>query len=143
MKKLILLTAMVAGLFIAQPSELKAQGIQTNVMMVDGDTAQINSTPEYSTYTLPNGWDVVTIQAFATKLSGTVDGGVYLQGSTNDTTYANIATDSLDLTNVATEQTYIWTITPSKYKYYRVKYQGRGTMHIRYKSKILYQKNEG
>ena len=64
-----------------------------------------------------------------TKVSGTPAGTAVLQGSPTGVaaSYRTISTDTLTVTNVAT-QYYQWKEVPTAYPYYRVLFTGSGTM---------------
>lgn len=66
-------------------------------------------------------------QLVVTKVSGTIGGVARLKGSLDGINYVSAVTDTVILTNVATN-TYIWNIAPSKYLYYMIKTTGAGTM---------------
>lgn len=71
-------------------------------------------------------YDNVSFQAVATKISGTVAGYAYLQASDDGTNYHTIS-DSLTLTNVTTN-TKIFVVSGNQHLYYRIKFEGSGTM---------------
>lgn len=144
MKKLILLTAMVAGLFIAQPNEVKAQGTLTVINLTTGDTGLVNTTPGYNKMASPwatgftNGWEVVSVQALVTKRSGTSTGKAELIGSIDGSNYFVIASDTMAIANTSGVQTYGWTVNPSKWKYYGIKYTLSNTATASVSGKLEY-----
>lgn len=81
-------------------------------------TATINT--EYVT-------ENISLQAVVTKSTGTVAGYVSLAVSVDGTNYVT-QNDSLALTDVAT-QSHIWELTNNNYKYYKLIFQGSGTMN--------------
>lgn len=145
MKKLIALTLLVAGLFIAQPSEVKAQGTLTVTALSGGDTNAVNTTAAYkkmSTTLFPtgflNGYEVVSVQILITKRSGTTTGKAQLVGSIDGTNYFVIASDTMAIANQTGVQTYGWTVSPSKWKYYGVKVTGSNTLTMSIDGKLEY-----
>lgn len=65
-------------------------------------------------------------QATVTKLTGTIAGGVYLQGTIDGTNWVNIGTnDTLIVTG--TIATKIWPITTTNYHSYRAWYRSSGS----------------
>lgn len=81
---------------------------------------------DYVTITPSIYYEQVSFQAKVTKLSGTVAGYAYLQASNDGTNYSTIS-DSLTLTNVTTN-TKIFVVSGNQYYYYRLKFEGSGTM---------------
>ncbi len=98
-------------------------------------------------------FEMVSIQAVVTKISGTVGGTVTLQGSndgtnfvtvntgylTNDVTTAPFTTGggaTMTPTNVTTS-TKIFVVRGSPYEYYRLSYAGTGTMSATLKGFVL------
>lgn len=68
----------------------------------------------------------ISLQAVVTKSTGTVAGYVSLAVSIDGTNYVT-QNDSLALTDVAT-QSKIWELTNNNYKFYKLIFQGSGTM---------------
>lgn len=119
MKTLLFVLALICSLFVS------AQGYDYE--MAGSDTIT-NSATVNVTQTLASPYDVASFQAVVTKVDGTVAGTVLLQGSNDGTNYVDISTDTLTLTDVAT-QSYLWSVTDAPYKYYRLKGTGSGTMN--------------
>ena len=119
MKKLLfLLVAMIAMITVdAQKAVFTMTGSDTIV-----NTASVSVSQTYS-----SEYGNVAFQAVVTKVSGTVAGTVLLQGSLDGTNYVDISTDTLSLTDVAT-QSKLWSVDANPYKYYRLKGTGSGTM---------------
>ena len=126
MKKILLLLAF-AGTFVCSAFESNAQGGQVYTLTQSGDTVT-NTETEYLTMTVSSNWETLTFQYVAVKLSGTVAGTATLQGSLDGTYWIDI--DTFTNTNVAT-QTFATYLTPAKFKYYRLKCTGTGTMAAR------------
>lgn len=84
---------------------------------------------------------VVAIQPVVTKISGTAAGVVRLFGSLDGVNFVRVnATDSLNVANVSTAQTKIFTVAPSSYSYYRIGYTGTGTMACKLQSLAIWRK---
>ena len=84
-------------------------------------------TAALSPQTITGSYTNVAFQVVATKISGTVAGTAILQASLDGTNYHSVGVDTLTLTNVATNA-HLWSAAPNKYKYWRVKVTGSGTM---------------
>lgn len=78
----------------------------------------------------------VTIQWYASKISGTIAGTVTLQGSldginwvtiTGNNTVNNVSISTYTATNV-TSQSYVWVLQNNPFPWYRVTWTGAGTM---------------
>jgi hypothetical protein len=82
--------------------------------------------------------DVITIQTTVTKLSGTTAGVGYLYGSLDNVNYVRISTDSLLLTNTAT-QVKLWNISPSTVQYYQIKWVPSGTQSTKVQTYAIYR----
>lgn len=118
MKKFILLLFAFAAFATATTAQ--------TVMTGSGDSV-VNAATKFLKSGKQGGIASVSFQVIVTKGTGTVAGFATLEGSLNDTNYVAISTDSLLLTDAATN-TYIWTKTTSGYLYYRIKITGSGTM---------------
>lgn len=149
MKKLLGFILLVFA-FCATPTTANAQ--LTAVAMTRGslsDSAIINTgTPSVTTRVLESR-EVVSVQVVVTKNSGTVAGRCECLGSLDGTNFVRIrgagptsTLDTLLLTNVSTVQSFVWTISPSKYLDYRVRCIGVGTMNARIQGYLLRRKNE-
>lgn len=86
-----------------------------------------NAGSNYVYITSPNPWQNISVQPVITKISGTVAGTYYLQGSLDNTNWVSVVGDSATATNVTTN-TRIWKESTKAYKYYRIGYTGSGTM---------------
>lgn len=117
MKNLVLV--FLFSLFFVQFSD--AQTTMTN----SGDTV-VNTATVNLDVTLKGKGDL-GFQVVATKISGTVGGTAILQGSLDGTNYVTISTDTLTLTDVATNSA-VWKVSASTYLYYRIAVTGSGTM---------------
>jgi hypothetical protein len=89
-----------------------------------GDTASNATTIYLTKAAIEDG--IVAIQAKVTKISGTVAGTVWLQGSIDGTNFETISTDTLALANQTTNFK-IWTISKTNYSSYRIKVTTSGT----------------
>ncbi len=69
----------------------------------------------------------ITIQAVATKSTGTVAGSVTVSGSIDGTNYVNLP-DTFGLTDITTNA-HIWEFTNNNYMYWKVTFLGIGTMN--------------
>lgn len=94
------------------------------------------------TLKLPGAFTGVSVQFTYTKISGTVAGSVVLLGSNEGVSYDTVyiipttVAPTYTATDVATF-TKIWTLTESKYLYYRVKWTGTGTMSASAKAYLV------
>lgn len=120
MKKLIAFL-FVACLSLAFASTSEAQSIVPSV-----DTITNSGTANLSF--APKGGEIgISAQVVITKISGTVAGNCVLQGSIIGSSWDNISTDTLTLTDVAS-QTKLWQIAPAIYPQVRCLCTGSGTM---------------
>ena len=78
---------------------------------------------------------ILTIQPTFTKISGTAGGTATLQGSVDGVGYSNIGS-AYTVTDTAT-QTTMWSVNPSIYQYYQLKYVGSGTMSVSFVTTAL------
>jgi hypothetical protein len=77
------------------------------------------------TITIPSAYGTATFQVVNTKISGTVAGNSLLQASNDGVNY--ITLDTLVNTNQTTN-TKIFEQSPPKYRHYRIRSTGSGTM---------------
>lgn len=97
------------------------------------------STTKSQTVQISGLYDQVTIQAVATKISGTPTGKVFIMGSLDGVTFAKL--DSLTLLNVAPGQTIIHTQAPNRHYWYRVQVEPTSaTQSVRFNSLYLARK---
>lgn len=121
MKKLI------AFLFVACLSLAFASESEAQTLVPSADTIT-NSGTANLTFQPKGGQIGISAQVIVTKLSGTVGGTCVLQGSlSGGTSWDNISTDTLTLTDVAS-QTKVWQIAPAIYPNVRCLCTGSGTM---------------
>jgi len=110
MKKLILFLA--CAFIISISNDVKAQSRFLPLL----DTNTSTETSNITTNVITSGYGDMSIQYVGTKVTGTVAGKVYLQGSLDAVTFTTM--DSLTLADVATN-TKIFDVTGKK----RIKYQ--------------------
>lgn len=116
MKKLLTLFCLLGAFCNAQVLTMAVSASNfTNTTAVTA-TVQVNSASEN-----------ISIQAIATKSTGTISGTISISASIDGANYVGLV-DSLALTDVAT-QSFIWELTNNNYKYYKVTFQGAGTMN--------------
>lgn len=121
MKKILLALSIIAA------TSSFSQSINSVVTMTGSGDTLVNTTADNVLYPITAGYENISIEAVVTKISGTVAGTAILQGSIDGVNYKDLNTDTLTLTNVTTNK-YIWAITFSPYKYYKINYVGVGTM---------------
>lgn len=133
MKKFILIA--ILGLF-----SFAADAQVTNMVSRYSNTTDTvaNTDTKYMYVTVTASHENVSIQPVITKVSGTVAGTYFVQGSLDGTNYVSniVASDSVTATNVTTN-TVVWVLDSKAYKYYRVGYTGSGTMNATLKSYFL------
>ncbi len=129
-KHLILIFAL--ALFSASFGQVTAMKSSYNLL---SDTATNAGTANVD-LPVTKTWTQISIQAVVTKISGTVAGTVFLQGSLDGTNYLNIGIDTLTNTDVTTN-TKIWVIEGSPYSYYRLLLTGSGTMSATIKGSVF------
>lgn len=149
MKNFILKTALIAfaAFAILSPKESSAQVVQMTKVAAS-DTAVINTGTciVYSIVSEPRA--VITLQASLVKNSGTGAGTVRVQGSLDGVSWltlklsGDVPADTVNVSTIAnvTNQSFLWTIQPSKYLYYRLYALGTGTMNVRMKGYLLKRK---
>jgi hypothetical protein len=87
----------------------------------------INTNADTSNVTISNvEGGLKGLQATVIKTSGTVAGRVILQGSIDNVAWVDVNTDTLTLSNTAS-QSKVWAITNASYMSYRVEFITSGT----------------
>ena len=126
MKKflLIALAASLSTLCVKAQSSVQPEWLRPERVVYPSDTTT-NADTNYVTIKSV-GSHVKAIQATVTKVSGTVAGTVILQGTVDGIAWVNVNTDTLTLTDQATN-TKVWTISSTIYNSYRVQYKTSGT----------------
>jgi hypothetical protein len=146
-------TSRVYGYMLGNPSSGKhASTTMLSDISLGSDTATNTGTAYVQTRV--RGWyNTVSIQAVATKISGTAAGTITLQGSLDGTNFVTVPTNylfdvtgqepykvdgtaTLTVTNVTTS-TKIFTVIGSPFQYYRLGYTGSGTMVVRLRGYML------
>lgn len=112
MKKLIVMLLLSFVTLICQSTEASAQSRLTPLL----DTNTNTETSSLTTSVLTNGHGDLSLQYVGTKLSGTISGKVYLQGSVDGSTFVTM--DSLVLADVTTN-TKIFDVAAKKRSKYR------------------------
>jgi hypothetical protein len=102
-----------------------------------GTDTVINTGTVDLTFMLRGYFHTGVFQVINTKLSGTVAGTTYFQGSVDGTNY--ISLDSLVNTDVTTN-TKIFSDVPTRYPYYRFRTTGTGTMSAISSAKAHFKK---
>lgn len=118
MKKLILL------LFAFSLITASSQNVTT---MPKSALTMTNSTAVTATIQTSVAYENISIQAVATKSTGTISGTVSVSGSVDGVNYIAIPTATYALTDVATN-TVIFPFTNNNYLYWKVTFTGSGTM---------------
>lgn len=118
MKKLISILCLLASLNVS------SQSVST---MVKSATTFTNSTAVTATLQVNAASENISIQAIATKSTGTVAGTVALSVSLDGTNYISLTSNTLALTDVTTN-TAIFPLTNSNYLFYKLTFTGTGTM---------------
>ena len=136
MKKILIIAAFALTSVIASAqSTVVSPMLSPYSLALDTVT---NAGTNYVTVNTTSAWTDVTIQPVITKVSGTVAGTYYLQGSIDGTNFKSIVGDSVTATNVTTN-TKLWVLSTRSYKYYRVAYTGTGTMVATLRSYLFVQ----
>jgi uncharacterized membrane protein len=117
-KKLIFLLMSVLGLLSVAQAQTPISSKATGDTATDATTKYVSTGVAFK--------DMVGIQVIVTKVSGTVAGTVLLQGTIDGTNYVDVNTDTLTLTNQATN-TKVWALSSVPYRIYRVKLTTTGT----------------
>lgn len=102
---------------------LNAQTVSTMVLSASHFT---NTTAVTATLQVKSVCENITIQAIATKSTGTIAGSVTVSGSIDGTNYVNLP-DTFGLTDITTNS-HIWEFTNNNYMYYKVTFLGSGTL---------------
>lgn len=95
----------------------------------------VNTGTAYLDYTLTGVYQQVSVQVVLTEISGTTGGSVWLQASLDGTNYNNVGADTLVPADVA-EQSHVFIVPNTPYKYWRVLFTGTGTMSSIISAKI-------
>lgn len=146
-------TARVYGHVLTNPSS--GRHANTNMLSdisATSDTAT-NSGSAYVETRIKGWYNTVSIQAVATKISGTAGGTITLQGSNDGVNYVTVPTNYLaDVTAQRaysyggaatltvlnqTTTTRIFTVIGSPFAYLRLGYTGTGTMAVRLRGYLL------
>lgn len=150
-------TSRVYGYLLGNPSSGRHASVN---MLSDIDATSdtvANSGTGYVEYRVRGWYNTVSIQAVATKISGTAAGTVTLQGSLDGTNFVTVPTNylfdvtgqepykvdgtaTLTVTDVTTS-TKIFTVIGSPFQYYRLSYTGSGTMSVRLRGYLLGNKH--
>ncbi|MFZ1786715.1 MAG: hypothetical protein WAT92_00325 [Saprospiraceae bacterium] len=113
--------SILLGLFMFVTFEANAQTITS----FTGSDTIVNTATVNCDLILRNYYSTGVFQVTNTKLSGTVAGKTYFQGSVDGTNYVKL--DSITNTNQTTN-TQVFNQSPPRYPYYRFAYTGTGTM---------------
>jgi hypothetical protein len=129
-----------AYLFISGSTNKHAINNMLSPFSAVSDTTD-NSGTSFLTFGVQRWYDQIIIQSVVTRLSGTAAGTVTLQGSIDGTNYSTVSTSyanaaSYAVTNAATN-TYIFEVTGSPYRYYRLSYTGTGTMSCSHRGYLM------
>lgn len=135
MKRIFFIAALIASLSFCASAQVKDLKSQYNL---NEDTVT-NAATKYLTLATSNTlgyyYKVVTVQFWATKISGTVGGTAQLQGSLDRTNWYNVGS-AVTLTDVAGQIT-AFKVSDSGDPYYRVAVTGTGTMAVKISAKLL------
>lgn len=140
MKKILFSILILTGLMAMTSVTANAQNTMTA-------TKNLHTNADTSTHTLKvvGGMDIVTIQVFGVKTSGTPAGTVVLRGSLDGTNYVNLDTlnglnyqvGSYTITNTTGTQTNAWTLDKSRYVWYQLRIITSGTQVSSWSAKLL------
>lgn len=92
-----------------------------------------NNTAEGPKIQMPSYQATVSMQIPITKISGTIAGVIYWQGSNDGVTFGDIGIDSL----ADASKTYVYDESPKRYLHYKALISPSGTSSLSYKG-ILY-----
>jgi hypothetical protein len=135
MKKILIALLLVIGLgATAQTSKVVMLKSTTTAKTLDTVT---NTGTRIQRLQIPSYNDVVTVQPTFTKISGTAGGTVTLMGSVDNVAYSAIGS-AYTVTDTAT-QTTSFSVNPSIYQYYQLRYVGTGTMAVSFSTPVLYR----
>lgn len=123
MKKVLFLLIMLFSTLSFSQGVVTAMKSNYNLV---SDTA-VNSGTAYVDLQVQKVNSYITAQAVVTKISGTVGGNVFLQGSLDGTNFKNVGADTLTNTDQTTN-TKIFVLDGNPYLYYRLLLTGSGTM---------------
>lgn len=101
------------------------------------DTVSNTATKTLASVKVDQFYDLVAIQVDVEKVSGTVAGSIYIQGSLDKSNWVNL--DTLSPSNVA-NQTFLKVYTSYPYSYLRISYTGAGTMAAIPRARALYKR---
>lgn len=108
-----------------------SQSSMTNPNGLALDTVT-NSTAEGPLLQIPSYQATLSIEIPITKISGTIAGVIYWQGSNDGTKFGTIGVDTLtDATN-----TYVYDEYPKRYLYYKALISPSGTSSLSYSGKL-------
>jgi len=108
-----------------------SQSSMTNPNGLPIDTVT-NSTAEGPVLQIASYQATVSMEIPITKISGTIAGVIYWQGSNDGVKYGNIGVDTLtDATN-----TYVYDESPKRYLYYKALISPSGTSSLSYSGKL-------
>jgi len=126
MKKLLLiaLAATLSTVCVKAQNSVQPEWLRPERVVYPSDTTT-NADTNYVTIKSV-GSNLKSIQATVTKVSGTVGGTVILQGTVDGIGWVNVNTDTLTLSDQATNSK-VWLITSTSYNSYRVQYKTSGT----------------
>lgn len=124
MKKLLFVLSIATFFFTEKSSAQTSPMLSSYSLQLDTVT---NTATNYLYIASTNSQVNLSVQPVVTKISGTIAGTYYLQGSLDGINYLSVLGDSATATNVATN-TKIWFLATKNYKYYRLAYTGTGTM---------------
>lgn len=134
MKKLLFIAAFVFSLTANAQSKVVMLKSTTTSKTLDTVT---NSGTRIQRLQIPAYQDVITVQPTFTKISGTAGGTVTLMGSVDGVAYSAIGS-AYTVTDTAT-QTTSFSVNPSIYQYYQLRYVGTGTMAVSFSTPVLYR----
>lgn len=134
MKKLFLLAVLAFSLSVNAQSKVVMLKSTTTQKTLDTVT---NAGTRIQRLQIPAYQDVITVQPTFTKISGTAGGTVTLMGSVDNVGYTAIGS-AYTVTDTAT-QTASFSVNPSIYQYYQLRYVGTGTMAVSFSTPVLYR----
>jgi len=130
MKKILF----IAVMFIALGANAQIYSLKSTTTSKVKDTVT-NTATRIQMLQIKGDNSVLTVQPTFTKISGTAGGTATLQGSVDGVGYSNIGS-AYTVTDTAT-QTTMWSVNPSIYQYYQLKYVGTGTMAVSFVTTVL------
>lgn len=132
MKKIFLALMMLIAIGANAQSKVVMLKSTTTSKTLDTVT---NSGTRIQRLQIPAYNDVITVQPTFTKISGTLGGTVTLMGSVDNVGYSAIGS-AYTVTDTAT-QTASFSVNPSTYQYYQVRWVGTGTMAGYFSTPVL------